>query len=65
MTTTVTVTGTGTPIPTPDRAGPGVLVVHGPTGAHGFWGVPITCLSAGPRVHGSTGPRVRTDSGAC
>ena len=33
MTTTVTVTGTGTPIPTPDRAGPGVLVVHGPTGA--------------------------------
>ena len=32
MTTTVTVTGTGTPIPTPDRAGPGVLVVHGPTG---------------------------------
>ncbi len=33
MTTTVTVTGTGTPIPTPDRAGPGVLLVHGPKGA--------------------------------
>ena len=32
MTTTVTVTGTGTPSPTPERAGPGVLVVHGPTG---------------------------------
>ncbi len=31
MTTTVTSTGTGCPVPRHDRAGPGVLVVHGDT----------------------------------